>query len=453
MSVAFMDEFNNKEFELPGIESRGYASYSLATSLMNSSRYNMRGVEYYSYGFYAILLQDLIDHLAPRALVIPQFGLGTLTVELDQGESSDSDSVVTCPQKTLSEVFPDFAVVLLRAVVVDGAQPVTASTLHRKFEPWGNIKIERLSIGILAEAKRRPTRTASDQHSFIKNLTSVMDRAKADLDKQAVATFRAYMGTNRVILIAFAGEWFCWRLAKRKDYITKKLESDTIHISMGSPSAQAETNHVAIQASHSPSDDISVPQSNRQPYRTTRNPNPIYDFPPSLEDLESSKVPYNPNPARQRRRAKGSAHPQKSSKPQKAVLKRFVPADLADVVDIQNPLTNEDWQHLNQAGRSVVSRIRSLMASEWSGFILFGTQQSRESWFLLGKVLEEQIARLDSKSNTRPGDESSDSENEGVGDNDNLAAREGLDPDECGSLPNSDDEYVNDDFPGDLDFF
>ncbi|KAG6873808.1 hypothetical protein C0995_011033 [Termitomyces sp. Mi166 len=216
-STTFIDEFEKDEFELPGIETRGYASYSLATSLVHSGRFNMRGVEYYSYGFDDILLQDLVSHLAPRALVIPQFGLGALIIELNEGNLSDSDSIVTTPQKIPPQLFPDFAVILMRAIFVDGGQPITASVFHQEFEPWGKIKIERLSIGILAD-KKRPTRSAPDKHSFITSLKLRMDLAISDLVHQAKATFVAYPGTNRLILIAFAGEWFCWRLVERTDY-------------------------------------------------------------------------------------------------------------------------------------------------------------------------------------------------------------------------------------------
>ncbi|KAG6876669.1 hypothetical protein C0992_012131 [Termitomyces sp. T32_za158] len=389
--LSIIDEFEQNKFELPGIVSRGYASYSLSTSLVHSSRYNVRGLECYSYGFYATLLQDLVSDLTSTALVIPQFGLGALVIEVDK-EISDNESIVTTSQKNTRQLFPDFAVVLMRAIFVDGGLPVTASAIHDKYVSWTDIRIERLSIGILAEAKKRPTRTALDVVKFAYCLDIRMSIAIKDLWRQAKATFAAYPGTDRVILIAFAGEWFSWKLVARGDYDIHQSNTEGNDRSAIS-SAQAEMTRSAIHVPQSdmPPDDIPNPSlSDRLPRRTTRNPNPVYRSSPSPEILESSMIPYNPN------RNRGPHKPLR--KPRKAVFKRYVPADLAatDSVRLNKPLTEKNWQHLNENGVSFEA-IKGLKCSgvHWSGYTLFGTRESKESWFLIRKALEDQVTLLD----------------------------------------------------------
>ncbi|KAG6887062.1 hypothetical protein C0995_001945 [Termitomyces sp. Mi166 len=237
----------------------------------------MGGVEYYSYGFYDILLQDLVSHLAPRALIIPQFRLSALIIELDEGNLSDSDSIVTTPQKIPSELFPDFAVILMHAIFVDGGQPIAASVFHQEFEPWGKIKIECLSVCILAEAKRWPTQSAPDKYCFRKNLKLCMDLAIDNLEWQAKATFVAYSGTHQLILIAFAGKWSCWWLVKWTDYGIKHLPKEkTTDDDTEMPSAYAEISYSAVQPHVLLNDMSNTSQSNRLPHHTTRNTNPTY---------------------------------------------------------------------------------------------------------------------------------------------------------------------------------
>ena len=111
------------KFELPGHESRGYGSYAVATALIHSGRINIHGWEYHSYGFCTMAFQDLVACLAPTAIVIPQFELDAFMVS-HRPSISITDSISSLPQSKMRGLTPDFAIVLVRAILHANGMPI-----------------------------------------------------------------------------------------------------------------------------------------------------------------------------------------------------------------------------------------------------------------------------------------------------------------------------------------
>ena len=120
-TIPASDDF---KFELPGLESRGYRSYAVATALTHSGRFNIRGREYHSYGFCSMALQDLITRLAPTAIVIPQFELDAFMVS-HRPSILITDSISSLPQSKMRGLTPDFAIVLVRAILHANGMPIS----------------------------------------------------------------------------------------------------------------------------------------------------------------------------------------------------------------------------------------------------------------------------------------------------------------------------------------
>lgn len=207
----------NLGIELPGIKSRGYGGYAVATALVHSGRFNIRGREYHSYSFCAMVLQDLVDDLAPTALVIPQFELDAFTVS-HPASIFLTDSIDSLPQPGTRGPVPDFVVILVRAVLHATSMPIPPGIRLDSFEYWGEIKIENLVVGLVVEVKRRATRSAKNPAEFMASLTGRIEAARVDARDQAAAAFLAHEGTDRLLLIAWSGEWYSWMVAVREDF-------------------------------------------------------------------------------------------------------------------------------------------------------------------------------------------------------------------------------------------
>lgn len=188
-------------FELPGIKSRGYGAYEIASAFVHSGRFNIRGRECHSYGFCAMALQDLVDDLTPAALVIPQFELDAFTVS-HPASISITDSITSLPQPKARRPIPDFAIILVRAILHATGPPIPRGMRLDSFEHWQKVKIEKLVVGLVAEVKRRPTRSATSPEGFAASLGGRIQDALVEAVDQAAAAFLAHEETNRLLLLA-----------------------------------------------------------------------------------------------------------------------------------------------------------------------------------------------------------------------------------------------------------
>lgn len=171
-------------FEPPGIKSRGYGAYAIASAFVHSGRFNIRGRECHSYGFCAMALQDLIDDLAPTALVIPQFKLDAFTVSHPTSISL-TDSIASLPQPKARGPIPDFSIILVCAILGATTPPIPRGMRLTSFEHWQKVKIEKLVVGLVAEVKRLATCSATSPEVFVTSLKGRIQDALVEAIDQA----------------------------------------------------------------------------------------------------------------------------------------------------------------------------------------------------------------------------------------------------------------------------
>jgi hypothetical protein len=420
MSTAGSTSLNNFKFELPGLESRGYHSYAVATALTHSGRFNIHGREYHSYGFCSMVLQDLIAGLAPTAIVVPQFELDAFTVT-HRPTISITDSIASLPQLKTQGLTPDFAIILVRAIFHANRMPIPTG-VHPNFEYWGKIKIETLRVGVLVEVKSRLTRSAINTQHFKTSLQGKLQEAFNDAHDQAAAAFIAHEETNRLILVAFSGEWFSWRLAVRKDFavkakprrnITAEEEGPDESASESDSGSSSESEAENPQHTHPNLDPANCrsagtgqrelpTQSSKLTATTVEG---YYAYKDPLANVTDTKVSYTPNP-----KACGGNSKRKSGREEntvplrrkvvKAKFKRYQPTDLAGIMATQQLLTPEEYDD--------PATFKALFQKKWSMPILFGTPESKQNWFLIHRFLE----RINTRLNNSDGLSSSDSESD-----------------------------------------
>jgi hypothetical protein len=153
---------SHSDFELPGLSSRGLASWIVAISFAYSGKWNSRNLENHFHAFWNLVLLDLVSDLAPHAIVIPQFEFDLL----NGGPLVPNDSIATTPQAEAKEITPDFAIAIFH--LVKRHISTTLSTLPpvvfpSTFNYWRNTKVRRMKIPLIAELKRPATRHAKYQ--------------------------------------------------------------------------------------------------------------------------------------------------------------------------------------------------------------------------------------------------------------------------------------------------
>lgn len=430
-------------FELPGIKFRGYGAYAIASALVHSGRFNIRGRECHSYGFCAMALQDLIDDLTPTALVIPQFELDAFTV-FHPASISLADSIASLPQPKARGPIPDFTIILVCAILSATGLPIPRGMRLDSFEHWQNVKIEKLVVGLVAEVKRQATRSAASPEEFVISLRGHIQDACVDAVDQATAAFLAHEGTNRFLLLAWSGEWYSWRMGVRKDFLVEAIPRRQIVFEDEAGEAYKEAEEVPESNAESgtlvgpelSSEEASIPQTATREHdgrdldpathcpATTVQPEPpsrasrsqeakvkgFYAYRDPLGDVTDKKIPYNPsmnlNPKAQKskRKSKGKGKETEETKPppkpKKATFRRYTPKDLAGAMEMQRLLTPEECNDPN------------LFRFEWSDPILFGTPESKQHWSLIHGFLERENTRIFNMSNVSGNDDSPQDEDE-----------------------------------------
>ena len=346
-------------------------------------------------------LQNLVDDLAPTALVIPQFELDAFTVSHPPSISL-TDSIASLPQPKARGPIPDFAIILIRAIL-DATTPILRGMRLNSFEHWQKVKIEKLVVGLVAEVKRRPTRSAKSPERFAASLSGRLQDALVEAVDQAAAAFLGNEGTNRLLLLAWSGEWYSWKLAVRKDSRVKAMPRRQVV-------PEDEAGEVHEEAEEVPGEAEQAPESNAEsgsqvgshelssevPDRASRSQEAkvegFYAYKDQLGDVAHEKIPYNPNPnpkpkaqqskSKSKGKGKETEKTKPPPKPKKATFRRYTPEDLAEVMETQRLLTQEECDDPD------------LFRFKWSDPILFGTPESKQNWSLIHRFLERGNTRL-----------------------------------------------------------
>ena len=103
---------SHSDFELPGLSSRGLASWIVSISFAYSGKWNSRNLENHFHAFWNLVLLDLVDDFKPDTVVIPQFQFDIL----NDAPLAPNDSIVTTAQAQAKEVTPDFAIAIFHVV-------------------------------------------------------------------------------------------------------------------------------------------------------------------------------------------------------------------------------------------------------------------------------------------------------------------------------------------------
>ncbi|KAG6835947.1 hypothetical protein H0H93_012986 [Arthromyces matolae] len=392
------DDYKRIYDVLPGIQDH-YAQYASATALVHSGLFNDRGREFPSYGYGDLILSEFANLFPAKALLIPQFEVECYTIKHEKTIKL-TDSVASLPQNMVRGPVPDHGIVLLRAMLESSGIPRELSPELDELKSWDEVKIYKMLIGVLSEAKGRPTRSAATAEDFMTDLRRKIALAMSALLQNAAVAFKGNEGTQVLILIAWAGEWFCWRVIERCEEATKHRQ----HILPGHEGTSASVGPLinAVQPIC-----IEFPRhpdtQRKQPLRkvnTARqgsyNVDKLLKAPSS--DAKPKKVPVAPP------KAKEPGKTRNLRQVRKADFRRWDRNELNKFEDIEIRLTERQWTAL-QGGKSrslqsFSMRVRKLLAAkhkseQWSNFIQFGTEESKEAWFLMYKIMQEQITYLD----------------------------------------------------------
>ncbi|KAG6835736.1 hypothetical protein H0H93_015137 [Arthromyces matolae] len=389
------EEFDEVSDTLPGTQEH-YAYYAAATAFEHSGLFNDRGREFPSYGYCTIIFFEFIKLFAAKALLIPQFEVECYTIKHDKTIKL-TDSIASLPQNNVKGPVPDFAIVLLRAMLDSAKIPRELPCDLEGLKSWDEVKIYKMLIGVLTENKGHPTRSAATPADFLFDLRKKITPAMATLDNRAEVAFAGNDGTRELILIAWCGEWFCWRVIPRSTQAQKHRE----HLA-------DDDNGQRSSISVGPQMNADVPrQFPRHP--DTRRTQPTRDVNRAgvgsynvtkLLKLTSraKRVPFS------NKKSNGPGAHKDPRRVRKANFRRWNPGEIKQ--GMETTLTDRQWQSLQPKTGSSLSfpqRIRKYVhqvtkpRAGWSQLIQFGTDESKEAWFLMYKILKEQITYLDSR--------------------------------------------------------
>ncbi|KAF8055888.1 hypothetical protein FPV67DRAFT_1433640 [Lyophyllum atratum] len=387
---------SNYPFSLPNTTGRGPESYAISSGIVHSGQFNIRGLECHSYGTWNEVLQDLIAHLPPTVVLIPQFELDVFQVEHDD-TISVSDSISSLAQPDARGLIPDFTIVVTRAILRDSGVQIGRGTLQGKFVPWIDLRIEALRPGLIAEVKRRPTRSARTAQRFASDLGVHLLKAKSALALQAKEAFRAHYETKRIILLALVGDWFAWKLAVCEDYhfsagteprprraAVPKANNDASGTQDQPP---ASPPHAAVAAPMRPQAENQVvppplgPRAEFQRVAKTKAAAKGYADPAPPQDDPGQKLEYNRNmnPKPRSTDPKPQEEGTLTNTVKLAEFRHYEPADIAAFNDVQLPLTD------TQLANKELFRQPGI----WSGAILLGTQDAAQNWYMIHRFLED----------------------------------------------------------------
>lgn len=114
---------------------------------------------------------------------------------------------------------PDFTFIATRLKFRDSTSKLELDNFPESFSRWISLKIQSGGPIGFAEVKRPPTRRPPSPLAFQRGLHTLMEEAKRDLEKDVGLAFaEPSYKSDRYILIAAVGEWFCFKFARREAY-------------------------------------------------------------------------------------------------------------------------------------------------------------------------------------------------------------------------------------------
>jgi hypothetical protein len=359
---------SHSDFELPGLASRGLASWIVAISFAYSGQWNSRRLENHFYAFWNLVLLDLVSDLAPETLVIPQFQLDTL----DDEPLALDDSIITTSQPNAKVLTPDFAIAVFHLIRRPATLPALPMVFPIKFNSWRDVRVEKMKVPLIAELKRPPTRAAKSRRVFREAVLTGMTTAYADLLKQAEHAFIMQPGVKEIALVACCGEWWSWMIATRAKQIEKFSLAQTLD-----PLAQTLDSDSESEDEDDPiSQDIPLPGTRKKLHRRVKNSTAGRhrdESPPPPSDSE--KIPYKP-------RTRGSRASYDEGEQEEE--------GNADTIFVRYVELGEG------AMESVTPNVEDAMPvdDEWSLPILFGSEASAQHFFLIHRFLEVESQEL-----------------------------------------------------------
>ncbi|OBZ74544.1 hypothetical protein A0H81_05356 [Grifola frondosa] len=213
------------QFRLPGLGKGRTSMMTAPTKMMLSAavayshQFNRRRLELPLYALWNQVAQHLTKDLKPL-LVMPQYLLYSSDLE-----TNPNDSLATIaghPED--GESVPDFGIIRTsfhwkdhNAIIGDKVNPEPPSIKNEHIIHWDSIQIDNVTIPVLFEVKRAPPRHLSAD-DFHLSLTEMLLRARKQLSLRVKLVFTDHNRTHQtsVILVAVSGEWWQWRLVKRR---------------------------------------------------------------------------------------------------------------------------------------------------------------------------------------------------------------------------------------------
>ena len=349
---------SHSDFELPGLSSRGLASWIVSISFAYSGKWNSRNLENHFHAFWNLVLLDLVDDFKPDTVVIPQFQFDIL----NDAPLAPNDSIVTTAQAQAKEVTPDFAIAIFHVVRrhISATLSNPSVLFPTTFDSWRDIKLRRMQIPLIAELKHPATRRAKSGELFREALEAKMRSAHADLLKQVEHAFLMQPAAEKIVLLACCGEWWSWMIAMRDAHF-----GEFILPSFLQPESPMES-----EINQTPHD---IPESRTRAYlpREGKKTLPgMYHIPSPSPPSDSEKFPYKP-------RHKGSGTPdgEREPKGEKNTKK----------------LQFKRYTELGEGGMETVKpnvEDATPADDEWSLPILFGSEASAQHFFLIHRLLE-----------------------------------------------------------------
>ena len=287
---------SHSDFELPGLSSRGLASWIVSISFAYSGKWNSRNLENHFHAFWNLVLLDLVDDFKPDTVVIPQFQFDIL----NDAPLAPNDSIVTTAQAQAKEVTPDFAIAIFHVVRCHISATLSNPSVlfPTTFDSWRDIKLRRMQIPLIAELKHPATRRAKSGELFREALEAKMRSAHADLLKQVEHAFLMQPAVEKIVLLACCGEWWSWMIAMRDAHVGEFIL----------PSFLQPESPMELEINQTPHD---IPESRTREYlpREGKKTLPgMYHIPSPSPPSDSEKFSYKP-------RHKGSGTPDGEREP------------------------------------------------------------------------------------------------------------------------------------------
>lgn len=184
----------------------------------------------------SILNGIAFEHRRKGLLVFPQYYIFHSKKDPSSGFilSEDNDqSIRTIADGTARGVVPDFSLALPRLTVVPDIYKSLSNVLRDveigNFDD-SDVTIDYLGIPLMLELERPPPRHPTSIDEWIADTSAIMNKAMSQADSQAHCLFSSsrYVHQQEVIIMAAAGVWWCWRIARRDEDLYQQQELDLV---------------------------------------------------------------------------------------------------------------------------------------------------------------------------------------------------------------------------------